>query len=289
GFRTPKPNAGIFEAEFEAFKAGEPVYSEAYQRHDAIHNQLPLPQQSNIPSSQAIDWALDFQNLHVHDARAGPLPSSEFRSEAPLQRHSSSPWQQEFLQQNKSPSYNHQQLNLPTGYTPYATSAQYPTYGNSYHDPLLKQQPESQVNDSFDEEAFERAFNAARMEVQDQEASLRQEDIEKKPQPAETALEHEERIDYRIGSDIISDEASQRKGETSNEQDADELARTAGQLLENVKHDQSAKFQQSNFLSLMRQLRDKEVKVEGDSIVDIEQPLHPGGQGYPDGSFDLVE
>ncbi|KAL8886727.1 MAG: hypothetical protein Q9215_005606 [Flavoplaca cf. flavocitrina] len=289
GFRTPKPDAGLLEAEFEAFKAGEPVYSEAYQRHDAIHNQLPLPQQSNIPSSQAIDWASDFQNLHVHDAQTGPLPSLEFRSEAPLQRHSSSPWQQEFLQQNKSSSYNHQQLNLPTAYTPYATSAQYPTYGNPYQDPLLKQQPESQVNDSFDEEAFERAFNAARMEVRDQEASLQQEDIEKKSQPAETALEHEERIDYRIGSDIISDEASHRNRETSNEQDADELARTAGQLLENVKHDQSAKFQQSNFLSLMRQLRDKEVKVEGDSIVDIEQPLHPGGQGYPDGSLDLVE
>ena len=112
------------------------------------------------------------------------------------------------------------------------------------------------------------------MEVQNQETSLQQEDVEKKPQPVETALEHEERIDYRIGSDIISDEASQRNRQTSNEQDADELARTAGQLLENVKHDQSAKFQQSNFLSLMRQLRDKEVKVEGDSIVDVSSTFY---------------
>ena len=186
-----------------------------------------------------------------------------------MQRHSSSPWQQEFLQQNNASRHNNQQFNYQTGYTPYATSAQYPTYGNQYNDPLLKQQPDSQVNDTFDEEAFERAFNAARVEVQGQEASLQQEDIEKESQPAESALEHEERIDYRIGSDIISGEASERKGETSNEQDADELARTAGQLLENVKHDQSTKFQQSNFLSLMRQLRDKEVKVEGDNIVDV--------------------
>ena len=51
--------------------------------------------------------------------------------------------------------------------------------------------------------------------------------------------------------------------------DADALANTANQLLENVKNDQSIKFQQSNFLSLMRQLRDREVHVEGDKIVDV--------------------
>ena len=55
----------------------------------------------------------------------------------------------------------------------------------------------------------------------------------------------------------------------SDTQEADELAKTAGNLLENVKHDHSFKFQDSNFLSLMRQLRDKEVKVEGDSIVQV--------------------
>ena len=51
--------------------------------------------------------------------------------------------------------------------------------------------------------------------------------------------------------------------------DADALADTANQLLENVKNDQSTKFQQSNFLSLMRQLRDREVHVEGDKIVVV--------------------
>ncbi|KAI4280394.1 MAG: hypothetical protein L6R38_004489 [Xanthoria sp. 2 TBL-2021] len=286
GFRTPNPNAGILDAEFEAFKAGEPVYSEAYQRHDAWHNQLPPPQQSNIPHSQAIDWASDFQNLHVHDARASPLPSSQFRTEAPLQRQTSNPWQQDFLQQNKGSASHYQPSNFSAGYTPYATSAQYPTYGNQYNDPILRQQSEPQVNDSFDEEAFEKAFNVARMEAQNQEEKLEQEDMVIKPQPAEPTLEQGERIDYRIGSDSILDEALQRKEESTNEQDADELARTAGQLLENVKHDQSTKFKESNFLSLMRQLRDKEVKVEGDSIVDIEQPLHPGGPGYPNGAYD---
>ena len=45
------------------------------------------------------------------------------------------------------------------------------------------------------------------------------------------------------------------------------LARTAGQLLNSVRDDQSQKFQESNFLALMRQLRDREVRVEGDKIV----------------------
>ncbi|CAL8583843.1 hypothetical protein XPA_009459 [Xanthoria parietina] len=268
GFRTPNPNAGILDAEFEAFKAGEPVYSEAYQRHDAWHNQLPPPQQSNLPHSQAIDWVSDFQNLHVHDARASPLPASQFRTEAPLQHHTSSAWQQDFLQQNKGSASNYQPSSSSAGYTPYATSAQYPTYGSQYNDPVYRQQPEPQVNQSFDEEAFEKAFNAAKMEIQDQEAGLQQQDMVMESETANAPMEQEERIDYRIGSDSILDEALQRKEESTNEQDADELARTAGQLLENVKHDQSTKFKESNFLSLMRQLRDREVKVEGDSIVD---------------------
>ena len=77
----------------------------------------------------------------------------------------------------------------------------------------------------------------------------------------------------RIGSDRILDDAQKRMGEEGNEaDDGEELARTAGQLLENVKGDQSQKFQESNFLSLMRQLRDKEVRVEGDKLVNVSIP-----------------
>ena len=72
-----------------------------------------------------------------------------------------------------------------------------------------------------------------------------------------------------IGSDAILDEASKQDEEHSPEWEADELARTAGQLLDNLKHEQSQKFQDSSFLSLMRQLRDKEVRVEGDNMVDV--------------------
>jgi hypothetical protein len=51
--------------------------------------------------------------------------------------------------------------------------------------------------------------------------------------------------------------------------DDDEMAATAGQLLERVADNTSEKFQKSQFLELMRRLRDREVRVEGENIVDV--------------------
>ncbi|KAF8518787.1 hypothetical protein JB92DRAFT_2065291 [Gautieria morchelliformis] len=49
--------------------------------------------------------------------------------------------------------------------------------------------------------------------------------------------------------------------------DADELSRTAGLLVDAVKEETNPKFQNSAFLGLMRQLRDKELVVEGAEVV----------------------
>ncbi|KAL1644726.1 hypothetical protein SLS58_004188 [Diplodia intermedia] len=57
--------------------------------------------------------------------------------------------------------------------------------------------------------------------------------------------------------------------------DDEELARTAGQLVDSVSHDTSQKFVQSRFLALMRQLRDHEVRVDGDKIVEVSETLPP--------------
>lgn len=51
-------------------------------------------------------------------------------------------------------------------------------------------------------------------------------------------------------------------------EDDDALAATAQELLEKVQHNQSDKFRNSQFLGLMRKLRDREVKVEGDKMVE---------------------
>lgn len=53
-------------------------------------------------------------------------------------------------------------------------------------------------------------------------------------------------------------------------QDADDLARTAGELINNVSHETNSKFAQSNFLELMRKLRDREAGIKGADIVPTE-------------------
>ncbi|KAF9469921.1 hypothetical protein BDZ94DRAFT_1317018 [Collybia nuda] len=50
--------------------------------------------------------------------------------------------------------------------------------------------------------------------------------------------------------------------------EGDELAKTAGLLLENVKDEQNPKFQNSEFMGLMKQLRDGRVIVEGNQMVE---------------------
>jgi len=48
----------------------------------------------------------------------------------------------------------------------------------------------------------------------------------------------------------------------------DALAQTAGDILESISADQNPKLKQSSFLNLMRQLRDREVAVEGNEVVE---------------------
>lgn len=52
-------------------------------------------------------------------------------------------------------------------------------------------------------------------------------------------------------------------------QNDDELAQTAANLLERVSDNQTSKFKNSAFLGLMRQLADREVRVEGDKVVPV--------------------
>jgi peroxin-5 len=52
--------------------------------------------------------------------------------------------------------------------------------------------------------------------------------------------------------------------------DADELSLTAGLLLDNLKHEENPKFQNSQFMGLMKQFRDREVVVDGNKIVETD-------------------
>ncbi|KDN51389.1 hypothetical protein K437DRAFT_290154 [Tilletiaria anomala UBC 951] len=58
--------------------------------------------------------------------------------------------------------------------------------------------------------------------------------------------------------------------------DADELAEAAGKLVATIDHDQSSKFKQSNFLELMRRIRDKQAGIRGTDIVDTPDGVESG-------------
>ncbi|KAL9580750.1 MAG: hypothetical protein Q9212_004306 [Teloschistes hypoglaucus] len=280
-FRTPNPNAGILDREFEAFKAGYPIASEPFYPEQAWQNQHTFTSQPNFTQQNTPEWASDFQNLNINAARATPLQAAQFRREAPLQRHAPTQWHQEFTQQNGAQGVSHHQPRFVGGSFGSATATSSLNAYSYQYGGQVGRESESQDTISFDDAAFDKAFDAAAFEIQNQETSVQREETISRPQPEEPSDLPQVSAAYRVGSDRIPDSSERRQEQRSESRDADDLARTAGQLLENVKHDQSTKFQQSNFLLLMRQLRDREVKVEGDKIVDVEQPLHPGGPDYP--------
>lgn len=75
-------------------------------------------------------------------------------------------------------------------------------------------------------------------------------------------------------SDLVAEQIQEHNELTQTEADQptredDELAQTAAELLGKMSHEKSEKFKNSAFLGLMRQLADREVKVEGDKIVEV--------------------
>ncbi|KAL9116344.1 MAG: hypothetical protein Q9187_007132 [Circinaria calcarea] len=304
GFRSSaESNVGILDAEFESFQAGFLPRGDLHQSpfHDgtSAHFASPPHIQQEVPG-----WASDFQQLNLNEVRSSPISPSQFRHAAPLQRTIPGDWHQEFLhQQNAS---FHQQSHAPRGYGGMIwqqRQSQLPEFYNlnpPTSSMAQQNRPENAVDDTFDEVAFEKAFDAARMEIMDAEPKGMDSpaDLGQTISAYARTLEIQENIQSfqpRDGDLVVGDinnpdldnfdfdaflqnstDLGHNSGETTSEQsdrqgeaDADELAKTAGQLLDSLKDERSQKFQQSNFLALMRQLRDKEVRVEGDKMVDV--------------------
>ncbi len=76
-----------------------------------------------------------------------------------------------------------------------------------------------------------------------------------------------------IGSDAIDYIEQSDRTADQNSKDADELARTAGQLLTMVQHDTSDKMKNSQFLDLMRRIRDREVEVQNNDLQSTSKPI----------------
>lgn len=74
---------------------------------------------------------------------------------------------------------------------------------------------------------------------------------------------------------VMEQQKPEEKQEQPRRNEDDEMAATAGRLLERVADNTSEKFQNSQFLELMRKLRDREVRVQEDKIVDVNTPAAP--------------
>jgi len=277
-FRTADPRAGSLDAEFRAFENGMPHQFQFQQPLD-FANAFPMHRPSSQPTMNG--WASDFQNLSINEQ---PVPAQQFRQQAPLVRSTAGGWHTEFIRQRSSAStpisqgkqaVREPQMNaMPSMMMNNYSQPMYGQYNGMYpdsgfqqqqqHTPTSMEQHASQMSDADFEAAFADAFahvqemDQAKPHATTQEAPLQQE---------QAPVDPVENI--KIGSDAI--EYTEWKDRTADQdtRDADELARTAGQLLTSVQHDTSTKFQNSSFLDLMRRIRDREVEVQNNDLTNV--------------------
>ncbi|KAI9739000.1 MAG: hypothetical protein M1818_005314 [Claussenomyces sp. TS43310] len=277
GFRSsPGPGAGILDAEFQAFQASQlPLHQ---PEHYAL--QPPgFPSQSPSQLGQqpgAGGWATDFQRLSL--ASAGPEMLQHHAP--PSQSHGG--WQHEFSQQQQqrqsSPAYAHKQTyNVPVERLSTLASLSPgfpPMYGEqmSAHSLQAQDAQSTSTAEVFDDEAFARAFDQAAEARSSAEQSTRQDQDVLPDESAALFLRSDHLQEQeKLGADLIHDpDGAATDQHQDSQQDPDALARTAADLLDRVKDNQTDKFRNSQFLQLMRHIRDKEVTVEGDKMVDAQ-------------------
>ena len=164
--------------------------------------------------------------------------------------------------------------------------------------------------EQFDEAAFERAFDMAKEDMMVDETSAAEElSAKQHEEAAATATaqmsqeshqlnqndilesQHDLQQPLDINNHFLAEEPAVQEQQESNQstrEDDDALAATAQELLEKVEHNQTEKFRNSQFLGLMRKLRDREVKVEGDKMVETVSATqtHPKRTLTPDSGYD---
>ncbi|KAK5120984.1 hypothetical protein LTR85_005768 [Meristemomyces frigidus] len=296
GFRSHDPNAGLLDPEFEAFQAGLPAPD--LPQYRPFHQQQ---QPAFANASQQPSWASDFQQMHIspppfqqrqHLSQAGPQPSA---------------WAQGFrehiaqsaprAQQTASPSPLAFQQRARYGYSGFQSNvAQQSSFAST-----VQSKGNEPMTEQFDEAAFERAFDQAKDDMMtDLHTAQPLTDMEQTTGDAQesrpvdisqfkyapmvesmSGTQHSSMQDKVADVDAAReqhylDEMAAIASEARQEEEAqhdqrgedDALAATAQELLEKVEHNKSEKFRNSQFLGLMRKLRDREVKVEGDKMVE---------------------
>lgn len=303
GFRSADPNAGLLDPEFEAFQAGLPP--PAFQSFQPHHAAPPPFQQAFPEQSQGPSWAGDFQRMSI----ASPPPMQQ------QQQHvgpSTSNWAQDFRAnvaqsapraQNSSPSPFAFQQRARYGMQGFQSNFAQPAY-----QPAVQSKGKEAVTEQFDEAAFERAFDMAKEDMMVDETSTSAAENIAVEQQSEAAAQMSKESHQLNQNDVLENQhdlhqpldinnhflpeetivQEQKESSQNSREDDDALAATAQELLEKVEHNQTDKFRNSQFLGLMRRLRDREVKVEGDKMVETVSAtqIHPKRTLTPDSGYD---
>lgn len=199
-----------------------------------------------------LDWASDFKQLHITGALHRQVNAPQ-TSSAPL-------WAGEFMQHQQRMDNMQPEMYRGMQYSRFPQqNMPFESYMSVQQ--LDHRQLQEQQHNQIDADVYERAFKEAEFNmIQDLRGSL--------DQQQEVPLEQQKQ-------ENIHDK----------NKEADDLARTARELLQSLSHERSEKFAKSNFLGLMRKLRDGEVVVEGDKIVETVRPDNVGTETWMEGSY----
>jgi hypothetical protein len=302
GFRSVDPNAGLLDPEFEAFQAGlpPPDFQPFHQQH--LPPSQPFQQAFQEPS-QGPSWAGDFQRMSI----ASPPPMQQQHQHTGP---NTSNWAQDFQTnvsqaapraQNSSPSPFAFQQRARYGMGGFQSNFAQPAFS-----PAMQSKGKEPMTEQFDEAAFERAFDMAKedmmvdatpassvekMQAESQATAdmskeshqLHQNEVLQNLNDPHRPLDMQDRL---LPEEIIRER--QQESQQSTRESDDALAATAQELLEKVENNQTDKFKNSQFLSLMRKLRDREVKVEGDKMVETvsASQIQPKRTLTPDSGYD---
>ncbi|KAL4870641.1 hypothetical protein BDV12DRAFT_165531 [Aspergillus spectabilis] len=287
GFRSQNPNEGTLDPEFAAFESNSLVGAPLTNAQHGGHFVNPAPHMPMSHAAEAPNWATDFRNLQI-SGPPRPIHHQPGPSVAPVSAASRRSWHDEFLRQQQHATAQQNQ-SFGQGFQPSFA----PSYGlhssqmGTYTPAQETTADKTSAIEAFDESAFEAAFEQAKADMASQfedtvvEANESETRLDNMELTEEASAQHTVPGTIRIGSDTILQ--TNKEGPQSAVNDADELARTAGQLLNSVSNETNQKFRESNFLALMRRIRDREVQVEGDEFRETAQSLHPGGKYYPEG------
>ncbi|KAI6708361.1 hypothetical protein B2J93_4171 [Marssonina coronariae] len=282
GFRSsPGPNAGFLDPDFEAFQAGQLSLDQSFQPQGFSHTPSNLQQQPG-PTS----WASDFERLQLSSP---PQMQQQPYNPQLQQRQDGGEWHQEFAkQQSQNGSLDKFAVHKSSPFYHMTGVGISPQHMGGFIGPQAQASVTHQAQsvEAFDEAAFDRAFDEAakaESEAMRQEAgplqnASKEQEIELgqniliEESTKRLVVESNGLLDQeRIGADRIYDSHSldpeARERELQNDPDA--LSRTAAQILDAVAHDQNPKFQNSQFLQLMRQFRSKEATIVGDKLVTM--------------------